>query len=410
MNYEELKKHYDDILNKDKSSYKSSNDEPTPIDCVEEMCSKLPESFFMRDHIKVLDPCCGNGNFHFVLRYMLNERARGSYELHFNDVNVDRTNNVKAIFGDDAIITNNDFLEFENPNKYDLIVANPPYAKLMSNGVRASKNHNLIQAFLHKSLELLHDGGYIMYIVPDNWMSLSDRNSVIKQLTQYQFHWLDIHTAKKFFPKIGSSFTWFIVEKTPFYKPFNVETLYKKGHFCSIVYSQVRQYIPLLYTDTVQTILKKTIDMNNQKFAVETSSDLHKTTKKICISDVQNATFSHRLIHTPKQTVYANRPHKFQEGWKVFISTTDTYKVFVDTCGMTQSIAFIRCETEDKANAIKTILNHKLYVFLNNICRWGNFNNVRILQRFPKAVDVSTVYETFELTNEEIGFVEDIVR
>lgn len=408
--YEELKKYFDDTLNKDKSTFKSSNDEPTPIDCVEAMFSKLPDTFYHNQNLKILDPCCGNGNFHFVLHNLLLKNKCKNYELHFNDINTHRTDNVKEIFGSDAIVSNIDFLIFDPSMKFDLIVANPPYAKLMSDGKRASKNHNLIKPFLKKSLELLNDGGYVIYIIPDNWMSLSDRNTLISDLTQYQFHWLDIHSAKKWFPKIGSSFTWFVLEKMAFYKPFTVEAIYNKKHFLTTVTSQVRDYIPLLYTDTVQSILTKTIDMNNEKFKVETSSDLHKFTKKDCISTTNTEVFKYKLIHTPKQTVYANRPHKFQDGFKVFISTTDTYKVFVDNCGMTQSIAFIRCESEAEATDVQKVLQHKMYTFLNNICRWGNFNNVRILQRFPKAVDVSTVYQKFKLTKKEITFIEDLVK
>ncbi|MFM2394295.1 MAG: hypothetical protein RLZZ546_2277, partial [Bacteroidota bacterium] len=44
--YEELKIYYDHILNKDKSTYKSTNDEPTPTECIETMFSKLPNTFY----------------------------------------------------------------------------------------------------------------------------------------------------------------------------------------------------------------------------------------------------------------------------------------------------------------------------------------------------------------------------
>ena len=76
-------------------------------------------------------------------------------------------------------------------------------------------------------------------------------------------------------------------------------------------------------------------------------TDLHIYTKTKFISNEKTGTFIHKLIHTPKQTVWASKPHKFQDGYKVFISTTDKYKVFVDDCGMTQSIVFIICENKD---------------------------------------------------------------
>ena len=37
---------------------------------------------------------------------------------------------------------------------------------------------------------------------------------------------------------------------------------------------------------------------------------------------------------------------------------------------MTQSIAFIRCESKEQAEKYKKILDHDLYKFINNICRW----------------------------------------
>lgn len=163
----------------------------------------------------------------------------------------------------------------------------------------------------------------------------------------------------------------------------------------------------------VQNILSKTIDSGLYgKFKIETSSDLHKYTKANFIQDTQDATYRYKLIHTPSQTVYASRPHKYQEGYKVFISTTDRYQVFVDNCGMTQSIVFLRCGSEEEANEKKRILEHPLYVFLNNICRWGNFNNIRILQSFPiPEIEYSgnhkEIYDYFGIEEEERIYIEE---
>ena len=239
-------------------------------------------------------------------------------------------------------------------------------------------------------------------------MSLADRNTIIKELTKLQLHHLDIHTAKKYFKKIGSSFTWYVIENTPAYKDISVEGRFGNKHFKSSVPSMERDFIPLLYTATVFSILSKTIDNNTfQKFSIETTSDLHKYTKKNLISDVESEQYPYRLIHTPTQTLYSSRPHKYQNGFKVFLSTTNTYRAFVDNCGMTQSIAFIRCKDKEEAEEIATILSHPLYKFINNICRWGNFNNVRILQRFPIPNNKTDIYGSFKITKEEQIFIND---
>lgn len=417
--FEQLQRYYDDVLNLDKSTYKSSNDEPTPINCVCEMTSKIPSDLWSKPDLSILDPCCGNGNFAIPILFELlkyhDKKHIVENILEFNDINESRLNNVRKVFCGDKYnvkITNHDFITYNNPKKYDLIVANPPYAKLLENGKRASKNHNLIKDFIEKALSLLKPNGYILFITPDNWMSYADRNVLIETITRLQIIHLDIHSAKKHFKKIGSSFTWYIIQNCPFYKDINVTGVWKKTVYSGSVVSHQRKYIPLLYNEIVQNILSKTVDNTNlKKFDVKTSSDLHKYTKAEFINDYETDLYKYKLIHTPSQTVYASRPHKYQDGYKVFISTTDKYAVFVDHCGMTQSIVFILCESEDQAKKYVQILQHPLYVFINNICRWGNFNNIRILQSFPIPNieyngDPKEIYDYFNISEAESKYIE----
>ena len=410
--YEKLKEYYDKELNTDKKLVKTSNDEPTPITCVEEMVGKIPEDFWKRKDLKILDPCCGCGNFPFVIYHKLlqyHDKDKILKEiLHFNDLNMDRIVVLKKIFDYEGLnIYTEDFLKFETDIKFDLIVANPPYAKLDANGKRTAKNHNLIGLFINKSLELLKEKGLLLYITPDNWMSYADRNTLIIRLTKLQILHINIHTAKKYFPKVGSSFVWYLIENAPYYKDIIVEGKWKGELYKSSVKSEERRYIPLYYNKMIQNILRKTLDKTTlKKFGVETTSYLHKYTKKQFISKERDDVYKYKLIHTPKQIVWSSKPHKFQDGWKVFISTTSYYGTFIDNCGMTQSIAFIRCKDQDEANKINKVLKHPLYKFVNDICRYGNFNNIGILQSFPYCDDYDKVYKEFKITKKEQKFIE----
>ena len=416
--FNEIKKYYDETLNVDKSTYKSSNDEPTPIDCISEMISKIPVDLWEKSDLSILDPCCGNGNFSIPIIFELlkyhNKQTILEQILEFNDINESRLQNVRSVFCNEKYnlqITNHDFITFNTSKKYDLIVANPPYAKLLENGKRASKNHNLIKDFIEKALSQLKPNGYLLFITPDNWMSYADRNVLIEIITSLQIIHLDIHSAKKYFKKIGSSFTWYIIQNCASYKNINISGVWKKKEYIGSVISKQRKYIPLLYNQMVHNILSKTIDnVMLPKFNVKTSSDLHKYTKAEFIHHEKTEEFKYKLIHTPSQIVYSSRPHKFQEGYKIFISTTDKYSVFIDNCGMTQSIVFIMCFNEEEAKKYLEILNHPLYVFINNICRWGNFNNIRILQSFPiPTIEYSgnhqELYNYFNITKEEIEYI-----
>ena len=394
--YEKLKE-FLDKLNYEEYHFVNSNYICTPLGCVEEMVNTIPQQFWEKTNLKILDPCAGNGNFHAYI-----SQKTPLKNLWFNDINQIRIKNIKRIFGEDANIMQKDFLTFEEEEKYDLVVANPPYAKI-TDGKRTAKNHNISRDFILKALNVTKDGGYILFIVPDNWMSYADRNKVAEILSNYQFIHLNIHGAKSWFPKVGSSFSWFLLQKSPNEKEFVVDNNYKLKRIEKALLNKNIQYIPLYYSNIVKSILDKTLNANNEKYKIETSSDLHKYTKKKLISNIKDEKHPYKLNHTPSQVVWAERPHKYQKGWKVFISLTNQYGNFLDNCGMTQSIAFIRCSSKEEAERISKELNNEIYVFLNNITRYGNFNNIRILQHFPK-------YKDFGLTPQEEEFIREFNR
>ena len=365
-------------LDADQSHYATSNDICTPLGCVKEMVDTIPRSFWRRKNLKVLDSCSGNGNFHAYIRTKTALR-----NLHFNEINEARVRNAKRIFGEGIHITKADFLTMHCACDYDLVVSNPPYAKF-TNGSRTAKNHNLARAFIEKALRITKQGGYLLFIVPNNWMSLSDRNNLPYLLSQYQFVHLDLGTAKKkWFANVGSSFTWFLLRKIANEKPCTVVNNYILQDNQQAMIERGISFLPLYYSDTVRAIFNKTIHAVNRKYAVQTSSDLHRTTKSYLLSDTRDSEFRYKIVHTPSQVLWSKRAHKFQNSWKVFISLTNQFSTFVARCGSTQSIAFIQCATRAEAKKISVELQNEIYYFLNNLTRYGNFNNIRVLQKLP---------------------------
>ncbi len=390
--FNKIKSFYDDF-DSNKDHFINSNDICTPLDCVKEMVDKIPKEFWEQKDIKILDSCCGNGNFH---SYILQKTKLKN--LYFNEINEKRLKNVKEIFGEDINLTKKDFLTFNEEEEYDLVVSNPPYAKF-SNGKRVSKNHNMSRDFIKKAIKITKENGYILFIVPNNWMSYADRNKLPQILSKYQFLHLNINGAKKWFPKVGSSFTWFLLQKKENNDNFIIENNYflKNVEFAKL--DKNINFIPLYYSNLVKSIINKTINLDCEKYKIETSSNLHRFTKKDFIKNEKDNEFKYKLIHTPSQTVYSKIPHKFQEGYKIFISLSNQYKTFIDNCGMTQSVAFIRCNSKKEAEEIKKELDNEIYKFLNNITRYGNFNNVRILQSFPLLKNIKLTEEEIELIN-----------
>ena len=80
-NFNEIKNYFN-RLNQDLSHFTNSNDICTPMDCVKEMVDKIPQEFWERKNIKILDCCCGNGNFHGYISTKTNLN-----NLYFNEIN-----------------------------------------------------------------------------------------------------------------------------------------------------------------------------------------------------------------------------------------------------------------------------------------------------------------------------------
>ena len=387
-------RNYFEILNADTSHYANSNDICTPLSLVKEMVDCVPKEFWKQKDLKILDCCCGNGNFHAYIgtKTLLNN-------LYFNEISQKRIDNLLSYFGPNINITQKDFLQFEEIEMYDMVVANPPYAMFTDNGTRAAKNHNLARLFIDKAIKCTKPNGYILFIVPDNWMSFSDRNNLPQLLSSYQFRYLSIHTPKKYFPNVGSTFTFFLVQKKENTESFKVANGYKINDTQVVKLDKGLNFIPLYCSQLVLDILNKTINNDKiTKYNVETSSDLHKHNKGMYFSSTADATHKYKLWHTPRQAYYSSIPHKYQEGFKVFISLTTQFETFIDNCGMTQSIAFIRCQDRNEAIQIEKDLQHPLYRFLNNITRYGNFGNNRVWERMPVLNEVV-------LTDEECTFI-----
>lgn len=390
-------------LNMDTSHFQTSNDICTPMECVKEMVDLIPDDFWLSNP-KVLDPCCGNGNFPaYICHKFPDPEYALKNNIFMNEINPKRVENLRNYFGEEINLTTRDFFEFPFYEKYDLISANPPYAKI-TDGKRAAKNHGISKDFIKKALSILNPNGYLLFIVPDNFMSLSDSNDTFEILSRYNLIHLNIGGAKKYFKGVGSSFVYFLLQKTKD----KTETTIENFNFIKDtqkVLIERTEYLPLYYSSLVKSIFDKTINANNIKLKVETSSNLHATTQKKFLSSSPDKDHPYRILHTFKETKYSSIPHKYQDGWKCFISLTSYFETKVDDCGMTQSIAFIRCPSKEEAERISNLLSHPLYRFLNNLCRYGNFNNIRIIQKMPDCI--GDPYEIFGITEDEKLLIEN---
>lgn len=131
--------------------------------------TQLFNQYYNNDIKTVLEPSCGSCEFITKFDQL--------YNLDFTCIENNLTiyNNIKHIQKNNISIINTDFITYENNNKYDLIIGNPPYFVVDKNTI--SKEYynyfegrpNIFIIFIIKSLKLLNKNGYLIFVLPKSF-------------------------------------------------------------------------------------------------------------------------------------------------------------------------------------------------------------------------------------------------
>lgn len=416
----------------------------TNIKLIEEKFDKLPNQIFSNPNLKWLDPCAGIANYPIVLidklmnglsTVILDEKHRLKHiltnMLYMVEIQDTSCIKIKNSLGKEINLFEGSFLdknfEQEYNFKFDVIFGNPPYEKMID-GKRSSKNDNLWTKFIDKAMNLLNDDGYLLFITPQAWMSPTSKQ-LKNVFLKYKLLYLNVQDCAKYF-NVGSKFSYYLIQKTlndnKTYTKFNcfypgstiIHTSSEEGE---LIIDQNVKFIPQIINKEIFSLLNKT-SFNNKiaKFVVQYDSDLHKFTKKDLLSNIKDDNFKYEILHTPSQTVWANRPHKNQGKIKVFIPLTTYYEqIIIGTHGNTQGVGYIICNNNEQAEKIKKILLTDLYRFIANITRWSNFNVPEVMKSLPTieldkyAIDEinnNLIYQIFSINKNEQKVINKLLK
>lgn len=183
------------------------------------LCQKIidliPIKQFQEPDRKWLDPCCGRGYFMIVLYNKLFKclefclpdtklRHRHIIEnmLYMVELNTNLIPELHKIFGNNANIYNENFLTFDNNEKYDFVIGNPPFnvggiVKVPTNKIvdKRGDGKSIWKQFVLKSLDLLKGRGFMSMITPSIWMKRDHPVNPI--LRQYKIRKLHTLTGNK---------------------------------------------------------------------------------------------------------------------------------------------------------------------------------------------------------------------
>lgn len=165
---------------------------------------------------KLIDPAAGSGNFIINILLTLMDKFYNKDEfinyissyIFYNDIKeesisvfIKRLNLItlnhfnQTLSNEDLIIIKNniynyDFLLENIPNKFDMIIGNPPYLGTKSLGKEYSKKikdtfgftDDLYSLFIYKSLELLNSNGFLGFITSSTYFTISTKHHLRKKL------------------------------------------------------------------------------------------------------------------------------------------------------------------------------------------------------------------------------------
>lgn len=222
-----LRVHYDyqpgeDVLGllymsiKDIGSRKAAGSYYTPTDVVKQMVSGIVENLYNTvekndaGHMRVLDPCCGTGNFLIQLSKVIplgqiyacdidelsvqlarfNLALTSSYQCKKEKAISKTSLNIEDLNKIYDNITSRNFLTKEDTEDiyFDVIIGNPPWGyafdcdmrdylhkKYRTTGRRGIESYDV---FVERSLELLADGGVLEFVLPEAILDVRNHRDV----------------------------------------------------------------------------------------------------------------------------------------------------------------------------------------------------------------------------------------
>lgn len=207
----------------------------TPYHVAQMLLDMLPPYIFENKNLKWFEPGAGKGNISIILYHMLYKHLSSSFvdesecKKHIlkmiTQVEINHTScsYLKSVFHTENVIQN-DFLQFDSGEKYDIVFGNPPFN---SNGLKKVPTNSRLSKtkdgstiwcdFVRKGLDLLCDDGYMCFIIPCIWMK-PDKAGIYDLLTSYNIVkircFTNTETNALFYGEAQTPSVFMVVQKT----------------------------------------------------------------------------------------------------------------------------------------------------------------------------------------------------
>ncbi len=153
----------------------------TPTAIVKKICAHIQEENAIEKK-KILDPCCGTGNFILQLPPQIPYENVYGNDVDPISVRIARINFALKyeVFDASALyehIAEKDYLSLSSENKYDVIIGNPPWGfdfsdsqkEMLRGKYRSAVGSNIesYDVFVEQSISMLTPGGILSFVLPE---------------------------------------------------------------------------------------------------------------------------------------------------------------------------------------------------------------------------------------------------
>ena len=381
----------------------------TPLSLVGEMLDRLPKL----SNKKVL--VVGSSEIYFLLQHLVNEGHIVGLDLHFL-TDMEELRGVRNVIVTDFKNISN----FKLNMRFDIVIGNPPF----QDGDRKDKANKLWPFFVRFGDSVLEEEGFLCLIHPINWIiPTADIGkgpsgfSILRDLfkkNQLIYANLDSDGIRsKYFPKIGSKFSYYVMQKVEATTPTEFQTATETFY---VDLSSVES-IPKVVTGAAFSILSKLRSVpsfsfldQNHEIATDGKNKGNNSTQGMKEPSTE---FTFKNYHTPAgggTFRYSNRPHSKAHLPKVMISLSGKYIPTPDEGEMGYT-GMVLTYLTDNPKLVAEILSKKIYKFYVEMEKHSGFVPRPQVLSLPK-VDTTRpwtdqeLYEHFDLTQEEIDLIE----
>ena len=319
---------------------------------VNNILDEFPNSIWTSSTTTFLDPAMGGGQFLLEIVRRLTEAGHSPENIkervYGYENNRFAIRDAKFRLGDTATFEKRDFINEDINMKFDVTIGNPPYQN--QHGVNS---HALWEDFVTKAHELTVDGGYIAMVTP-----FIGRRKVKQLFFNNNFIAYVAQGVDKYFPGIGSSFCYHIVQKGNPTSTTNFDGL--------DVDISAYGFIPSYMDENIATLFDELLfgtPLNIQ------GGGIHSQRKNL-FSDSRTEEFPYEYQHTSSQRRFCSQKcaamdHKL----KVVCSKSGYLKPWLDTTGIgiTEGSWCIPVDTEEEGNKIIEFLNSDKVKLFNSV-------------------------------------------